>query len=57
MGGVHKDFNIIIKNQKIRQPNFLSGRKRQFDGRDFSDVKRQVGISRPAFQALREGFY
>lgn len=54
---MHKDFNIIIKNQKIRQPNFLSGRKRQFDGRDFSDVKRQVGISRPAFQALRKGFY
>ena len=51
MGRVHKDFNIVIKNQNLKQTvNFvyLGGNLSSKEG-TISDVKRQIGITRAAF--------
>ena len=54
MGRAHKDFNIVIKNQNLKQTvNFvyLGGNLSSKEG-TISDVKRWIGIVRAAFQAL-----
>ena len=54
MGRAHKDFNIVIKNQNLKQTvNFvyLGGNLSSKEGTT-SDVKRQIGITRVTLQAL-----
>ena len=54
MGRAHKDFNIVIKNQNLKQTvNFvyLGGNLSSKEG-TISDIKRQIEIPRAAFQSL-----
>ena len=54
--GTYKDFNIVIKNQNLKQTvNFvyLRGNLSSKEG-SISEDKRQIGIGRPEFQALRK---
>lgn len=54
MGSTHKDFNIVIKNQNLKQTvNFVHLRGIFSSSKGtISDIKRQIGIARIAFLAL-----
>ena len=56
MGRTHKDFNIVIRKQNLKQRvNFVClGGNLMSKKRTISDIKRQIGIVRAAFQALGE---
>ena len=54
MGRAHKDLNIVIKNQNLKQTvNFVYlGGNLSSKEETTSDIKRQIGTVRAAFQAL-----
>ena len=54
MGRAHKDLNIVIKNQNLKQTvNFVYVRGNLSSKEETtSDIKRQIGTVRAAFQAL-----
>ena len=56
MGRAHKDFNIVVKNQNLKQTvNFVyMGGCLNSKEETISDIKRWVGIARAIFQALRK---
>ena len=54
VGRAHKDFNIVIKNQNLKQTVsfvYLGGNVSSNE-ETISDIQREIGIARPKFQAL-----